>query len=161
MFLGLLLALCLAPVAGAHNLSTTAAFSLAGDELTVRVMDVYGAAVEGGKATVAVAPPGKKGTAVPLAEGQPGTYRGRIAAPGTAEYDLLVEITVFEELFRGSIRVAAGTDLEETLVPMVPIDPPLKHSPWGPMLFGAAALVLVVATVVALRRQRGGAEVEE
>lgn len=159
--LSLLLLLGLAPVAGAHNLSTTAAFSLSGNELTVRLMDVYGAAVEGGQATASAAAPGKKGQPAPLTEIQPGTYRGVIVAPGTGEYDILVEITVFDELFRGSIRVLAGDDLAETLVPMVPIDPPLAHSIWGPVLYGAAALVLIAATVVALRRQRGGEEVEE
>jgi hypothetical protein len=158
VLLTLLLILSIAPSVGAHNLSATAAFSLTGDELTVRVMDVYGAAVEGAKATVAASAPGKKGQPAPLTEIQPGTYRGTISAPGTAEYDLLVEITVFEELFRGGIRVAAGESLAETLVPMVPIDPPLKHSFWGPVLYGAAALVLLVATVVALRRQRGAEE---
>jgi hypothetical protein len=161
MFLSLLLLAWLAPAAGAHNLSTTAAFSLSGDELTVRFIDVYGAAVEGGKATASAAAPGKKGAPAPLTEVQPGTYRGTVAAPASGEYDILVEITVFKELFRGSIRVLAGDDMAETLVPMVPIDPPLAHSIWGPVLYGAAALVLIVATVVALRKSRGGEEVEE
>ena len=159
IFIGLV---TLAGVAQAHNLSTAAAFSLSGNELTVRVMDVYGAAVEGAKASAATAPPdGKQGKAVPLTEVAPGTYRGTLTPPGTDRYDIYVEFTVLNELFRGSLRVKAGEEMAETMVAMVPIDPPLKHSAWGPVLYGAAALVLAVATVVAIRRQRSGEDEEE
>ncbi|HWI61417.1 MAG TPA: hypothetical protein VNT75_06255 [Symbiobacteriaceae bacterium] len=154
--------LALTTTASAHNLSTAAAFSLSGNELTVRVMDVYGAAVEGAKSSAATAPPdGRQGKAVALSEVAPGTYRGTLTPPGTDRYDIYVEFTVLNELFRGSLRVKAGEDLAETMVAMVPVDPPLKHSVWGPVLYGAAAVVLVVATVIAIRRQRSGEDEEE
>lgn len=155
---GLLCLLALAalpPAAGAHNLSTMAALSLKGTDLTVRIMDVYGAAVEGAKATGAAG--GRKAA---LAEGQPGTYRGNLTPPNTDQYDIIVEITIYNELFRGSLRVGRNEELEETLVAMIPIDPPLKHSVWGPIFYGAAAVVLIAATVVAIRRQRRGEEEE-
>ncbi|HYF96222.1 MAG TPA: hypothetical protein VD969_28775 [Symbiobacteriaceae bacterium] len=160
--LAIVLMLFVATAAKAHNLSTVAAFSLQGDELTVRVMDVYGAAVEGATATVTAAPPDsrKKGPPATLKELEPGTYRGALVPPNTDTFDIVVEITVFDELYRGGLRVRADEELAETLVGMIPIDPPLKHSVWGPIFYGAAALVVIVATVVAIRRQRTGEEEE-
>lgn len=160
--IALLMLILLTSTAGAHNLSTMAAFSLKGGELTVRVMDVYGAAVEGATATATATPPDakKKGAPAALKEIEPGVYRGALLPPNTDTYDIVVEITVFQELFRGGLRVRADEELSETLVGMIPIDPPLKHSVWGPIFYGAAALVLIIATVVAIRRQRSGEEEE-
>lgn len=160
--LALILLTAMAPVTQAHNLSTTAKFTRAGNELTVRLTDVYGAAVEGGKGTVSTGPAGgRQGAKAALTEVEPGAYRGTITPPpGTGTFEILVEITVMDELFRGGLAVRADEDLTDRPVIMVPIDRPLQHSLWGQAAFGAAALVLIAATVVALKRQRNSEDEE-
>jgi hypothetical protein len=134
---------------------------LKGNALTVKIADPYGAAVEGGAVTAALAAPGgKAGKSVALHETEPGIYTGIISPPDTGEYDTVVEITVVGQLFRGSLRMKAGTDMAETLVPMLPIDPPQGFG-WGPVLYGAAAIVLIVATVIAIMKRPHGEETEE
>jgi hypothetical protein len=160
LFVLLLLTICAMP-AQAHTISVTGAWSLKGNQLTVKAADPYGAAVEGGTVTAATGAPGAKpGKALPLREIDPGIYTGIISPPDTGEYDTVVEITVVGQLFRGSLRMKAGTDMAETLVPMLPIDPPQGFG-WGPVLYGAAAIVLIVATVIAIMKRPHGEETEE
>jgi hypothetical protein len=145
----------------AHTISVTGAWSLKGNQLTVKIADPYGAPVEGGTVTAALGAPGAKpGKAVAFKEMEPGIYSGIISPPDTGEYDTVVEITVVGQLFRGSLRMKAGTDMAETLVPMLPIDPPQGFG-WGPVLYGAAAIVLIVATVIAIMKRPHGEETEE
>jgi len=159
--LTLILLTVMAPVTHAHNLSTTAMFTRTGNELTVRLSDVYAAAVEGGRGAVSTAPPGgRQGAKAALTEVEPGAYRGTMTPPGTETFEILVEITVMNELFRGGLAVRADEELTNKPVIMVPVDRPLQHSVWGQAAFGAAALVLIAATVVALKRQRNAQDEE-
>ncbi|HYG59405.1 MAG TPA: hypothetical protein VD902_15190 [Symbiobacteriaceae bacterium] len=149
-----LVGLLAATAALAHSFAIVSAVSVSGSEVTVRVMDVYGAAVEGGTASLALAPPGgKPGKAVPLTEGPPGTYRGTLTGVNPGDYDAVVDITVLGDLFRGRLRVELGSSMAETAVEMVGIDA-TPHFSWGPVLYGAAVVLLIAATAVAMVRRR-------
>jgi len=158
---GLILLLVLTATAGAHSLSISGAVSLHGSELTLRVMDFYGAAVEGARVTAAAGlPGGKQSKQVRLTEVSPGTYRGKIITPGSGAYEIIVEVTVLEELFRGPVKAQFGQDLPETMMPLAPIDLQSAFT-WGPIFFGMAVIAVLTATAVALLRGRRTSDEED
>jgi hypothetical protein len=159
----LLVSALTAAVAAAHTVSIVAAPSIKGTELTFRALDVYGAAVPTATVTaVVVLPGGSKLKPVKLAEGPEGIYHGSLPLPAEGLYQINVDLTVLDQLFRAQFRGEAGQDMAETLLPMQPID--VASFSWGPILYGGAVIVLVTATAVAIVRRRrgdGGDEEEE
>ncbi len=146
--------------AAAHGLTPIAAISLHGDEVTIRLIDTYGAAIEQAEVSVRVGEPeGKPGAPVRLPEVRPGVYEGQVELLDGIS-TLTVEAVIFDELYREAIRVEKGEELPETLLPLAGIDSRLDHFNWGVMLYVAAGIVLVAATAVAVVRTRksGGGE---
>lgn len=130
-------------------------------QVSVRIVDVYGAALEGQSVTAfATLPSGRSTRPVDLVEGPPGTYRALVAPPpGAVEYDVTIDLKLAGDLHQIILPVKVGESQPEKPIPMSQIDPP--QTPWGRILYiGAAAVVLVVATVVALRKKRPAAEGE-
>ncbi len=123
--------------------------------VTVRIVDVYGAALEGQSLKGYATPPGERPTRpVDLVEGPPGTYRAVIPPPpGASDYELTIDMELAGDLHRIWIAVKAGEGFPEQKVPMAQIDPP-QGTAWGRVLFIGAAAVLVVATAVALKKKR-------
>jgi hypothetical protein len=157
----LLLVLALVPTgaAQAHMLSLAAAVSVSDGELTLRPLDVYGVALEGARVTAApLLQGGNLGTALTLAEGPAGSYRTAVPAPGGGAVRL--EVHFAEELYRVDVQVAAGESFAERLLPMQAIEPEPGFQ-WGPVLYGAAAVVLVTGTVYAMMRRRQAENEEE
>jgi hypothetical protein len=130
-------------------------------ELVVRVVDAYGAAVEGQKVTASAAAPGARPTKpVELKEEPAGTYRGVVTAPGAESYAVTIELDMAGDLHRIVYNVAAGQSKPEEMIPMAQIDQP-QGIPWSRVLYLAAAAVLVAATAVALLKKPQPAEKEE
>lgn len=159
--LALLLAVLLATPAAAHSFNVMAAVSVSGSEITVRVLDVYGATMPGGKATIALTPQGgKAGAPWPLTEGKPGVYSAVLDNLSPGVYTAKVEVTLGADLFRALLQVPVGSSMPETAVEMVGIDT-TPHLPWSSWLFGAAALMVIAATAVAMFRRRPAVDEEE
>lgn len=122
-------------------------------ELTVRIVDPYGAKVEGQRVTAyATAPGGRPTRPVELKEGPAGTYRGPVTAPGAERYRVTAEVALAGDLHRLEFEVRAGEGSPEQMLPMVGIDPP-QGIPWSRILYIGAAVLLVAATVAALLRK--------
>ncbi|MFZ5828295.1 MAG: carboxypeptidase-like regulatory domain-containing protein [Bacillota bacterium] len=129
-------------------------------EITVRIVDPYGALIEGQKVTAsATAPGGQTTRAVTLAEGPAGSYRGVVTAPGAERYTVTVDLELAGDLHRIRYEVTAGQGQPEQMLAMVAIDPPQGLN-WSRILYIAAAVVLVAATAVALLKKRPVAEEE-
>lgn len=144
-----------AGIASAHASSVVAAVSNQANEITVRVLDVYQAAVPGAKVTVAI---GKSGKPVTLTEGPAGTYRGKLSLP-TDDVEAQLVVLVGPDQFQGPVRLNGAKNSAEGLVPLVPIEP--KQFSWGPILYGAAVVVLATATAFALmKKKQSGVEGE-
>lgn len=154
LFVALLLAW---PVrwASAHELALFGHLSVdAQGEVAVRIVDVYGVALEGQKVTAfATAPGGRPTRTVELAEGPAGTYRGVVTVPGEELYQVTIDLVLAGDLHRIVHNVRSGEAQPERMVPMAAIDPP-EGIPWSRILFALAAVVLVAGTAVALRKQR-------
>lgn len=140
--------------ANAHTLSLVAAVSSKGNEVSVRLLDPYGAAVPGGTTVAYTAlPGGESNKPVPLAEGPAGTYQGAVTPPG-GTYDLTVEATLGPDLFRLTApNRQAGQDSGEVLMAMQPVEIQQGYD-WTPILYLAAVVVLATATAVAMLRKR-------
>lgn len=149
------------PWAGAHMNALYAHVSVdSRGEVTLRVVDFYGALVEGQQPVAyATAPGGRPTESVTLAESQPGTYRGVVTVPGAERYTVTVEITLLGELHRLRYDVTAGQGQPEQMMPMEQVEPP-KGTNWSRILYLAAAAVLVIATAVALLKKKSVAEGE-
>lgn len=160
VLLAVLLALSVAGIVAAHSFNIMAAVSVSGNEVTVRVLDVYGASVPGGTATLALAPQGgKAGPARPLTEGKPGVYSATLDGVNPGEYAATVEVTLGADLFRARLLVPVGSSMPETAVEMVGID---KTPHWtGSVLYGAAVVLVIAATAVAFFRRRQPVDEEE
>lgn len=157
----LALAVLLATSAAAHSFNVMAAVSVSGSEVTVRVLDVYGAAMPGGKASIALTPQGgKTGAPRALAEVKPGVYSAVLDDVSPGVYTAKVEVTLGADLFRALLQVPVGGSMAETAVDMVGIDT-TPHWPWSSVLFGAAALMVIAATAVAMFRRRPAVDEEE
>lgn len=165
LLLALVLAMPGVPVL-AHSAALVASISTHGNEVTVRALDVYGAAVPGAVArAIPAVPGGKQGKPVTLKEGPPGSYSGVVEPPENGGYRLTVEVTLgtgkLAELFRAQLDMQAGENTPELLVPMAAIDVAQGVS-WGTVVYVGAAVLLVVATGYAWLRQRlAGSETEE
>jgi hypothetical protein len=153
-----------AATVSAHAISLIAAVSMQGNQMTVRLLDPYGAKLEGGSVTgTAALTGGESGKAFPLAEGPAGTYQGNVtpAPPAGKTFDVEIQAQLGPDLFRAVLpsRVA-GEDSPELLLPMMPVEPQQGFN-WGPVLYLAAVVVLLTATAVAvLRRRAAGDEAE-
>lgn len=148
--------------AAAHTLSLVGAVSVNAGELTIRVMDVYGAAPPIERVTAVAAMPGKApgGKRVLLQETAPGVYSGTVPTAGGELFDFEIDVIVMEELYRTRLKnVAAGESRPEALQSMAAVEP-LTFS-WGPILYGVAVVVIVTATVVALLKKRQATEDDE
>lgn len=127
-------------------------------EVTLRVVDVYGALVEGQEVTAYAAWDGERPSReVKLAEGPPGTYRGLVPVPGGGEYRLTIDMFVGGDLHRLELPVVPGEAVPEQTIRMMWIDPPGGLT-WKRLLFYGAGAVLLVAAGIALRRPRPAAE---
>lgn len=130
----------------------------ASGEVTLRVVDVYGALVEGQQVTAYAARDGDQPAGeVTLPEGPAGTYRGVVPAPAEGEYRLTLDMFVGGDLHRLELQVVAGEALPEQTLPMIGIDPPEGFT-WKRLLFYSAGVLLLVTTLIALRRPRPVAE---
>lgn len=157
--LALLLVFIAAATAMAHELSLIAVVSLDHNQLQVRALDPYGAALEGATVTATpLTPGGKDGRPVALAEGPAGTYREEL--PLTGEQEVRVDVVIAGDLFRVLLKTRTGESLAEQQLPMMAIDEE-PHFSWGPYLYGAAVIILLTATGVALLRRRQAAEEED
>lgn len=148
--------------AAAHNLSLVGAVSIHQGEVTIRVLDVYGASPPVDRVTAASALPGKLpgNKRVPLQERSPGVYSGQVPAAGAERFDYEIEVVVMEELYRVRLRdVAPGESRPEVLMPMAAIEP--DSFSWGPVIYGIAVVVVVTATVVALIKRKQARDDEE
>lgn len=147
--------------ATAHELALFAHVSVDPQgELTVRIVDIYGAAVEGQQVLASAAAPGSRPTkAEPLKEEPAGTYRGVVTVPGADRYTVTVDVTLVGDLHRVTYDVKAGEAKSEQRIAMEAIDPP-AGVPWSRVLYMAAAGVLVAATAVALLKKKPAAEGE-
>jgi hypothetical protein len=150
----LIAALVCALSANAHTLSLVAAVSNKGDLLSVRLLDPYGAAIQGGTVVAFSAlPGGKSSKPVPLAEGPAGTYQGAVAPPAD-KYAITVEATLGPDLFRLTLPDRqAGQDSAEALKAMQPVELQPGFD-WTPILYLGAVVVLVTATAAAMLRKR-------
>lgn len=147
--------------AGAHDLALFGHISVDPQgEITVRIVDPYGALIEGQKVTAhATAPGGRATRSAELAEGPAGTYRGVVTVPGAERYEVTVDLELAGDLHRIRYEVTAGKGQPEQMVAMAAIDPP-QGPPWSRILYIAAAVVLVAATGLALLKKRPAAEGE-
>lgn len=149
------------PVA-AHNMSLVGAVSIHEGEITIRVLDPYGAVPPVERVTAASALPGKApgGKRVPLQERSPGVYSGTVPAAGGEVFDYEIDVIVLDELYRARLRdVAVGESRPEAMIPMAAVEPPSFS--WGPFLYGIAVVVIVTATVVAIIKKRKAADDDE
>ncbi len=156
----ILMALVVPAAASAHTMSLVAAVSLSGNEWSVRALDVYGAPLEGAAVTgVPVLTGGKTGKAVKFAERPAGTYKATVS--GSGDYALRIEVRMATELFRVEVPVKGGQGFAEKLLPMQAIEEQPGFN-WGPVLYGAAVIVLATGTAYAfLRRRQTEANEEE
>lgn len=154
ILLALLLGLVV-PWASAHANALFAHVSVDSQgEVTMRVVDFYGALVEGQQPTIYAAAPGGRPTSpVAMVESQPGTYRRIITVPGVERYTVTAEIVLAGELYRLSYDVVAGQGQPEQMRPMDPIDPEPGPN-WNRILFVAAAALLLAGTAVALLKNK-------
>lgn len=158
----LLAVILLIPVAGAsaHNVSMVAAVSTSGKEVTVRLIDAYGSPLEGAVTSVSFSAPEKTpGQMNRLQEREKGRFVGPITAPRSELYDITVEVTWAKDLFRSSIRAKASQDLSEVLLPMAVVLHP-EGTNWSLYIYVGAAAVVLMATGIALMRQRRPEETE-
>lgn len=155
MLLAGLLLLLAGPVYG-HSISLVVMASLTGpDHVTVKLVDAYTSPIEGAAVTIRSGAPGAKpGKPVKLVEESPGVYTGKIGSTATSQVDVAVEAVLNTELFRANISFDPAQGVTAVTRAMVPIDEPQQLGfPWSSMLMLAAALVLVVGTVIALVRR--------
>lgn len=147
--------------AAAHDLSLFGHVSVdTQGEISVRMVDTYGAIIEGQSVTAfAVAPGGRPTKPVTLTEGPPGRYRGVVTVPGAERYEVTVDLELVGDLHRILYAVTAGQGQPEQMVPMAQVDPP-QGIPWSRVLFIAAAAILVAGTAVALMKRPPTAEEE-
>lgn len=160
-----LITLSLSGSAGAHSASQIAAVATKGNQVIVRMVDVYGAPVEQVPVGAVALEPGKRPSKyAALKEGPAGTYTGTVTAPPNIEvYQLNLETTLGGEPYRGSLRVRVGEDLTEVLIPLAAVDgeAQAKGFSWSTYLYIAGLLAVATATVVAMLRKKpegGGAE---
>ncbi|HLN62800.1 MAG TPA: hypothetical protein VK464_14740 [Symbiobacteriaceae bacterium] len=154
-----LMALVVPGAASAHTMSLAAAVSLSGNEWSVRALDVYGAPLEGATVSgVPVLAGGKAGKALTFTEGPAGTYKASV--PGAGDYALRIEVRMATELFRVEVPVKGGQGFAEKLLPMQPVEEQPGFN-WGPVLYGAAVIVLATGTAYALLRRRQTDDDEE
>jgi len=145
--------------AGAHDIDLFGHVSVdEKGEVTLRVVDVYGALVEGQQVTAYATGDGDRAAGeVTLTEGPAGTYRGVVPVPGDGEYRLTIDMFVGGDLHRLELPVAAGEAVPEQTLRMSWIDPPEGFT-WKRLLFYSAGVLLVVTTWIALRRPRPAVE---
>lgn len=162
-FIALTLATVWSPAARAHNPGIFAFLTYDPVQgLTVRLGDVYGAPIEGGRLIAKVETPGSsRFRTLRLKEGPAGTYTGLLEKGTSGTVQITVDATVFEELFRAVIRIGTEEPKPETILPMIEIGAAPKGFDWNWVLYPAAVLLLIVTTVVAIRRtqREGGADV--
>lgn len=146
--------------AGAHSLSLVAAVSIAETELTVRVMDAYRSPSEGALVVATATADGDRPSSpIRLTETSVGNYTGELSLTDGQVYEVLIDVTLYDEVHQAVTRVRGGESLEERLISMTAIEE--QTFPWGWVLFGSAAIVLATATTVALLKSRGTDEEEE
>lgn len=148
-------------VVGAHALALFAHVSVdPAGELVVRIVDPYGALVEGQEVLASgLAPGGRPTKPVTLTEGPPGTYRGKVVVPGADRYEATVDLVLVGDLHRIQYEIRAGEGQPERMMAMVGIDPPEGLS-WSRILFIAAAAVLIAGTGLSLVKRRPALEGE-
>jgi len=126
--------------------------------VVARLVDVYGGLVEGQRVELYARPPGGRATKpVVMEEIAPGTYRGRVVPEGAPRYAVTIDLALGGDLHRITLPVVAGEPVPEQTVAMEQIEP---RWPFTRVLFAAAAAVLAVGTVVALRRRPPELETE-
>jgi hypothetical protein len=146
--------------AGAHSLSLVAAVSLSEAELTVRVMDAYRSPSEGARVVVVTTAEGDRpGSPIRLIETAPGTYTGQLRLTEGATHEVVIDVTLYDELYRAFTQVHGGESFGERLIGMMAIEE--QRFPWGWVLYGMAAIVLATATAVALLKRRVTGEEDE
>lgn len=146
--------------AEAHGLSLIAAVSLAEAELTVRVMDAYRSPSEGALVVVVTTQDGDRPSSpIRLAETAPGTYTGQLRLTEGAPHEVVIDVTLYDELYRVFTQVRGGESFGERLVGLMAIEE--QRFPWGWALYGMAAIILATATAVALLKRREAGEKEE
>lgn len=146
-------------VAGAHALALFGHVSVDPEgEVVVRIVDPYGALVEGQEVIAsALAPGGKPTRPVTLQEGPPGTYRGKVLVPGAERYEATIDLVLVGDLHRIQYEIRPGEGQPERMVPMAGIDPP-EGVAWSRILYIGAAAVLILGTGVALLKRRPAPE---
>lgn len=157
-----LAAILLIPAAGAsaHSVTMAAAVSTSGDEVTVRLIDPYGAAVEGAVTSIGFSAPDRPpGRLNRLQEREKGRFVGPIRAPESELYDITVEVTWAGDTLRSSIRARAGEDLSEVILPLEVVLHPGGIN-WSLYIYIGAAAVVLMATGLALMKRRGPEEEE-
>lgn len=153
--LALILLLGVAGPVGAHDLDLFGLVAVSPQgEVSIRIVDIYGARLEGMKVEAfATAPGAKPGRPVQMTEEPAGTYRAQVKPQeGSGPYQVTVDLRLADDLHRIMVEVVPGEGQAERRLIMGQID--LQSGlPWSRILFGGAALVLAAATVVALRRR--------
>ncbi|WP_374713769.1 hypothetical protein [Symbiobacterium terraclitae] len=119
--------------------------------VVAKLVDVYGGLVEGQRVEVHARARGARATAAAVMEEvAPATYRGTVAPPGDGEYEVVIDLQLGGDLHRITVPAVAGAAVPERVVAMEQIEP---RWPFTRVLFVAAAAVLALGTVVALRRR--------
>lgn len=124
--------------------------------VVARLVDVYGGLVEGQRVELYARPQGgRAGAPVVMEEVSPGTYRGRAVPDRAGPYEVVIDLPLGGDLHRITLQVEPGVPVPEQYLMMDQIEPLLS---WTRLLFAAAAVVLVVGSVIAWRRRPAGPE---
>lgn len=141
--------------AAAHTMDLSAQLSLADGQISVHLLDPYGAAVGGGEVSAQVRPEGSQAAVlVVLSEVVSGTYSAALPRlnPGQ-RFDLQVEALLGADRYRLDLQglIAGGANSTHTW-PMPAVEG--ASFPWGVLMYGAALVMTGAAATVALVRRR-------
>jgi len=125
--------------------------------VVARMVDVYGGLVEGQRVELYARPQGgRAGAPVVMEEVGPGIYRGRAVPDRPGPYEAVIDLALGGDVHRVTLQVEPGVPVPEQYLLTEQVEP----LPWTRILFAAAAVVLVVGSVIAWRRRPAGPEPE-